>query len=141
MAPEPLDLSLVIPVFDGAGFVAASVERLQAWLAASGLSHEIVVVDDGSTDGTPVLIEALAARDPALRLLRHPRNVGKGAAVRAGLLAARGTARIFTDADLAYPPENLSAFVRELRAGAAVVVANREDPASRCEMESGARSG
>src|SRR5215510_12633083 len=105
----PPEVSLVVPVYDGERFLGGTLDRLARWLAGTGLSHEILVVDDGSRDGTPAAIEAARARHPAIRLLRHPTNQGKGTAVRDGLLAARGRLRLFTDADLAYPVESLFA--------------------------------
>ncbi|HCB33852.1 MAG TPA: glycosyl transferase family 2, partial [Acidimicrobiaceae bacterium] len=82
---------------------------------------EIVVVDDGSTDGTTAAAVAAGA-DLVVTL---DSNAGKGAAVRAGMLAARGRVRIFTDVDLAYPPSQLPALVAALADGADVVVGNR----------------
>jgi glycosyltransferase involved in cell wall biosynthesis len=83
------------------------------------------VVDDGSPDATAE--EAVAA---GARVLRLEANRGKGAAVRAGVLAARGRSVVFTDADLAYPPEQVAAVVRELEDGWDVVVGSRRHPSS-----------
>lgn len=89
-------------------------------LAAMG-PLEIIVVDDGSDDGTA----AAAAAAGADEVVSLPTNRGKGAAVRAGMARAHGTAVGFTDADLAYPPGQLAAMVTEVEAGAEVVVGSR----------------
>ena len=101
-APRPaldgdLDVSIVIPAFNEADGIATTIGRLRA---AAGGSLELVVVDDGSSDDTAD--RALAAGADQVIVLDH--NRGKGAAVRAGVLAARGRAVAFTDADLAYDP-------------------------------------
>jgi len=81
---------------------------------------QIVVVDDGSDDGTTE-----AANGVADLVVTLPENRGKGAAVRAGMLAATGRTRIFTDIDLAYPPEQLTRALAEIEAGADMVVGSR----------------
>jgi dolichyl-phosphate beta-glucosyltransferase len=143
MPPDPglPELSLVIPVCDGERHIGRTLDAVAGWLARTGLSHEVLVVDDGSRDGTAASVEAARERHPAVRLLRHEANRGKGAAVRTGMLAARGRLRIFTDADLAYPPESLDAVLAALRAGAPVAVADRELPGSACRLQSGAPAG
>lgn len=92
------DLSVVLPSYRAAALARCSVDRIRETLERERLSWEIIVVDDGGGD-----FEAEAfAGDPAVRLLRLPRNVGKGAAVSAGMREARGRVRIYTDADLPY---------------------------------------
>ncbi|MGH0031438.1 MAG: glycosyltransferase [Myxococcota bacterium] len=95
-------LSFVVPCYQGAGFVERSLERLDRYLrehADTLGSSEIVFVDDGSSDGTAEIVER---RFPGIRVIRHERNRGKGAAVRTGMLAARGEFLFFTDADVPY---------------------------------------
>ena len=92
----------------------------------AGAGLEIVVVDDGSRDATASAAGAAGA-DQVIRL---PVNRGKGAAVRAGALASRGSAVVFTDADLSYPPAQIERLVAAVEEGWDVVVGNREDPAS-----------
>lgn len=133
------EVSLILPVYQGESFVAGSVERVLAALDAEGAPFELIVVDDGSRDHTWERLRELAAArgDERLRLLRLPRNGGKGLAVRRGMAAARGSFRLYTDADLAYPPANLGAVLGALRSGAEVVVASRCHPDSRFEREVG----
>src|SRR5262249_33110416 len=89
-------------------------------------SYEILVVDDGSRDETvTAAIEGLAPLGTRGRLIRQPRNMGKGAAVRAGMLAALGRRVLFTDADLSTPIEEIEKPERALAAGAEVAVGSR----------------
>lgn len=92
------DLSVVLPSYRAAALAARSVDRLRDFLQRGELSWEIVVVDDGGGD----FAEDDWTGDDRVRLIRLPRNRGKGAAVRTGMRAARGAARIFTDVDLPF---------------------------------------
>jgi dolichyl-phosphate beta-glucosyltransferase len=96
-----------------------------------GLAWEIIVVDDGSDDGTGALVEQDAAADPRIRLIRGGRE-GKGAAIRRGMLEARGPWRFMADADLAMPPDNLDRFIRFVSDSPAphIVIGSREAPGS-----------
>ncbi|MDG1479657.1 MAG: glycosyltransferase family 2 protein [Myxococcota bacterium] len=87
-------LSVVLPAFNEAGNIAATVQRAVAVLEPLGLSSEIIVVDDGSTDQTATIAAGLP-----VRLICHPDNLGYGAALRSGFAAARGERVFFTDAD------------------------------------------
>jgi dolichyl-phosphate beta-glucosyltransferase len=93
---------------------------------------EIVLVDDGSSDGTGDVIARLA-QDPRVRGATHPRNLGKGAAVRAGVLASRGDAVLMCDADMSTPPATLREFLAALQQGADLVIGNRKSGAARIE--------
>jgi dolichyl-phosphate beta-glucosyltransferase len=123
--PGDLRLTVVVPAFGEAGRVGTAVARLRAALAPLGDDVEVLVVDDGSPDATAD--EAAAA---GARVLRLPQNRGKGAAVRAGVLGARGRSVVFTDADLAYPPEQVVAVLERLEEGWDVVVGSRRHPSS-----------
>jgi len=115
-----MKLSVVVPAYNEARSVTEVVGRLLALDA----DLEILAVDDGSTDRT---WEALQQIDsPHLRLLRHPRNRGKGAAIRTALPAARGDYVVIQDADLEYDPRDILALLAEAeRTGAGVVYGNR----------------
>jgi dolichyl-phosphate beta-glucosyltransferase len=96
-----MDLSLIIPAYNESGRIGASLEKALAWTKAQRFSSEILVVDDGSRDDTVAVVGRYAGE--TLRVLAQPRNMGKGAAVRRGMLEATGTYRIFTDADFSTP--------------------------------------
>jgi glycosyltransferase involved in cell wall biosynthesis len=101
-------LSIVIPAYNEERRLAATLERINTYLAGAGWKFsEIVVVDDGSRDGTVALVENFAARAPCVRLVRNPGNRGKGYSVRHGMLEAKGEWALFTDADLSSPIEEL----------------------------------
>lgn len=119
-------LSVVAPVFNEHGTLAELHRRLTAALATLG-SYEIVLVDDGSTDGSWDALLGLAARDPRVRLLKLSRNFGHQAALSAGLDAARGDAVVLMDADLQDPPELIPRLVETWREGFDVVYAVRGD--------------
>lgn len=100
-------LSVIVPAYNEADRLPPTLRRIRAWLDEQGEAYEVIVVDDGSVDGTAATAEALRPGWSELQLLRLPVNTGKGAAVRAGMLRARGELRLFTDADLSAPIEDL----------------------------------
>lgn len=118
-------LSIVIPLFDEAANLIELHRRTTAALDELCLTFEIVLVDDGSRDATPMILERLAMRDGRVRVVRLSRNFGHQAAVSAGLAHATGDAVIVMDGDLQDPPEVLSEFVERWREGFDVVYAVR----------------
>jgi SAM-dependent methyltransferase len=110
-----LRCSVVIPCHDEEDNVAECVRRVPAL----GSETEIIVVDDGSTDGTRRRVEALMHADPRIRLIAYDANHGKANAVRAGFEAARGDVLMILDADMAVRPEELSKFLKPLQNGTA----------------------
>ncbi|HEY4393282.1 MAG TPA: dolichyl-phosphate beta-glucosyltransferase [Polyangia bacterium] len=119
--PPSIDVSVIIPAFNEELRLLPTLERLHAHLSARAMSYEIVVVDDGSRDGTCRVVEAAAARLPNLVLLRQRPNRGKGAAVRRGMLAAGGRIRVMWDADCSMPPEELPRLLAPIAAGRAEI--------------------
>jgi dolichyl-phosphate beta-glucosyltransferase len=115
--------SVVIPAFNEAQRLPPFLEKVVAYFEGRDEPYEVIVADDGSTDGTPEIVEA--GRLGAVRVLRLQPNAGKGAAVRAGMLAARGVYRLFADADGATPIEELKRLEPMLVAGADVVIGSR----------------
>lgn len=111
----------------------AAVEHVLTFLRGRGQTFEVIVVSDGSTDGTDRALAPLAAREPALVVVTLAQNTGKGAAVRAGVLRARGARILFSDADLSTPIEELVALDAALDAGAQVACGSRRMPASRLD--------
>jgi dolichyl-phosphate beta-glucosyltransferase len=127
-----VDLSIVIPAYNEEHRLLPTLERLDAYLRAQPLSYEIVVVDDGSRDGTAALVERTAAIISGLRLIRQTPNRGKGAAVRVGMLAANGQIRAMCDADGSMPPEQLSQLLAPIIAcKAAIAIGSRYAPGAR----------
>ena len=102
-----VDLSIVVPAYNEELRITPTLDRLHAFLSAQQLRYEILVVDDGSRDGTCAVVETAMTRIPNLRLVRQMPNRGKGAAVRRGMLAASGQIRVMCDADCSMPPEQL----------------------------------
>ncbi len=105
-------LSIVIPAFNEADGIERTLAEVTADLDGLGRSFEVVVVDDGSCDATAALVEAQAANDPRIRLIRAA-HFGKGAAVRRGMLAAQGEWRFLADADLSMPIAQVRRFLPE----------------------------
>ena len=114
-------VSVVVPAYREEARIADTVTRIRRELDVFADDLEIIVVDDGSPDGTA----DAARRAGADQVVVQPQNHGKGAAVRAGVLAARGRTIAFTDADLAYPPHQLVAFVEAIEGGYDVAIGNR----------------
>ena len=112
-------VSVVAPVFNEVETLPEFHRRVTAALA--GRRYELVLVDDGSTDGSADLIEELAQRDPAVRPVHLSRNFGHQAALTAGLETARGDAAVTIDADLQDPPEVIPRLLEQWAAGADVV--------------------
>ena len=121
------DLSVVIPAYNEASRIAAPMRRIADYLRTHVPRSEIVVADDGSTDDTAAVATALGAElGLALRVLTSFSNRGKGNAVRRGMLAARGTLVLMTDADLSTPIEELERLDAAIRQGADVAIGSRK---------------
>ena len=122
MNSQKIDLSLVIPVFNEADNLKELVERCLSVCRRSSLTFEIILVDDGSTDGSAALITK-AATDNPLQIIRvlFNRNYGQHAAVIAGLTESRGNIVITLDADLQNPPEEIPKLIQEMKKGVDVV--------------------
>jgi dolichyl-phosphate beta-glucosyltransferase len=120
-------LSVVVPVYNEARVLEASLARLHAFLRALGEEFEVVCVDDGSRDGSAEILvrEEASSR---VRAITHPENRGKGAAVRTGCLAARGERVVFMDADLSTELDSTRALLEALDAGADVALGSRRAP-------------
>ena len=97
---QPLLLSVLIPLYNEEAFIGEILRRVVAAPLPEGLDRELIVVDDGSSDGSPEIVEEFAAanRSVSIRLIRHARNQGKGAAIRTALRAATGHYSIIQDA-------------------------------------------
>jgi dolichol-phosphate mannosyltransferase len=131
--PRPVaalpEISFVIPVLDEREVVEELHRRLVGVMDELAVDCEVVLVDDGSTDGTHEVIADLHRRDPRVKLLRLSRNFGHQAAITAGLDHATGRAVVIMDGDLQDPPEVVVEMVRKWREGFHVVYAVRDDRA------------
>jgi glycosyltransferase involved in cell wall biosynthesis len=123
-APE---LSVVVPMFNEQTNVAPFVEAVTSVLVEAGVDHEILLVDDGSSDGTWPAILELARKAPRLRGISLSRNFGHQGALLAGLNHARGRAVITMDGDLQHPPETLTELLGAWRDGYKIVNTRRLD--------------
>jgi glycosyltransferase involved in cell wall biosynthesis len=112
-SPLP-DLSIVIPAYNEELRLPATLERIAAYLVASGRVAEVLVVDDGSKDGTAAVAEYFQVKIPTLRVVSNGVNRGKGYSVRHGVQEARGHVALFTDADLSAPIEEAGKLIDAL---------------------------
>ena len=94
-------LSLIVPCFNEEKKIAQNLELFNTYLAAQSFGYEIIVINDSSTDQTLAVIKKVAQGNKQIRVISHPKNQGKGASVRSGLLAAQGEYAVFLDADSA----------------------------------------
>ena len=122
------ELSIVIPAYNESGGIGPVLTRLASVLAGSGLTHEILVVDDGSSDGTAQAVESLLGTLRNVRLIQHDENRGYGAALKTGIQAAAAPVVAITDADGTYPNERIPELFRVLQT-------------RRADMVVGARTG
>jgi dolichyl-phosphate beta-glucosyltransferase len=127
-------LSVIVPAYNEAARLPATLHRLHEYLEETEPAYEVITVDDGSSDGTPDAALKIASDWPRLRVLRLLANRGKGWAVRAGMLAARGELRLFSDADLSTPIEELPKLRERIRGATQVAIASRELPESRIDV-------
>ena len=119
-------LSIVIPFLNEAATLAELVKRVQDAPLPPGWARELILVDDGSTDGSGELADRLAERWANVHVVHHERNRGKGAAVRSGYSHARGDVVIVQDADLEYDPRDYARILRAIeRYDAATVYGSR----------------
>lgn len=122
-------VSVVIPAYNEGARIGESLERIVAYLARLDAAFEIVVVDDGSTDGTAAAVGRVVEGDDRVHLIKNDRNRGKGYSVRRGVRVSKGDVVLFSDADLSTPIEefeNLAAFLERYD----LVIASRSLPES-----------
>ncbi len=108
--PNSLDVSIILPVYNEVEHLRQEVDRVRAAMDASDYSYEIIIVDDGSSDGSGELALSL----PDVRVIRLLQNRGSGSARKAGTAAARGRVTVWTDVDMTYPNDTIPVLVKEL---------------------------
>jgi len=119
-------LSIIVPAYNEETRLGATLKRMLAYFDAQNYTFEILVADDGSTDGTPDIVEQIAACRPQVRLLSYQPNRGKGYAVRYGILRACGARLLFSDADLATPIEEVEKLLAALDSGYDIAIGSRD---------------
>lgn len=121
MNGNQLDLAMIIPALNESGIIMQNVEELKRWMAAElpQITYEIVIVNDGSTDGMGAMLEQASANDPHLRVVHHITNMGRGRAVRTGMAATTSHFLIALDADLSYSPDHIKPMLEPLVSGQA----------------------
>ncbi|MCP4644187.1 MAG: glycosyltransferase family 2 protein [bacterium] len=124
---DKVHLSLVIPAYNEAERIPATLALVRDYLARQSYDSEIVVVDDGSTDGTAAIVREIS---DAIRIIAYTPNRGKGHAVRAGMMAAEGAYRVYFDADASTPIEEVGRLWERFEDGADVVIGSRSLPDS-----------
>jgi glycosyltransferase involved in cell wall biosynthesis len=130
------DLSIVVPAYNEEHRIPPTLARLHGYLSRQPLRYEIVVVDDGSSDNTCGVVTLAMASIPNLRLVRQTPNRGKGAAVRRGMLAARGQIRVMCDADGSMPPEQLPKLLAPILAcQASISIGSRYAPGAKSDTK------
>jgi dolichyl-phosphate beta-glucosyltransferase len=120
--------SIVLPAFDEEHRLPAYLEGVLGYFQGSGETHEVIVVDDGSRDGTARSVQAMAKEREGLTLISLGANRGKGYAVRTGMLAATGALRLMADADGATPIEEVKRLEVAIEAGADIALGSRARP-------------
>lgn len=136
MAPDDSQpgLTVVIPAYNEAGRLPASLEKIIAWRATQTRPVDLLVVDDGSTDGTARVVQEVVGDRVPLTVLVNDPNRGKGFSVRRGMLAAEGDHVLFTDADLSTPIEEADRLVAAIEEGADIAIGSRGMAASLVEV-------
>lgn len=120
-----IELSVIIPAFNEEEEIADSLKEVLEFLKKKKISHEILVVDDGSRDNTTKVVTNLIKKNRRIKLIKNKSNIGKGGAIKRGALAAKGKYILFTDVDLSAPIEQYFLFRKYLKKGFEVVFGSR----------------
>jgi dolichyl-phosphate beta-glucosyltransferase len=122
---ENCNYSFIIPAYNEGARIGATLEKVLNYLATKDWNTEIIVVNDGSGDNTVGIVRQFAQQHPGLRVLENPGNRGKGYSVRHGMLDAKGSVLLFSDADLSSPIEETPKLFAAIVAGADVAIGSR----------------
>jgi len=122
---EPPTYSIVIPAYNEADRIGATLGKVAAYVAKMGWTGEVIVVNDGSRDATPQIVREWAQKNPIIRLLENPGNRGKGYSVRHGMMEATGNVLLFTDADLSSPIYETEKLIAAIQRGADIAIGSR----------------
>ncbi len=127
-------LSIIVPAYNEEQRLPATLVRMREYLDGRDEPYELLVVDDGSADSTLSMARKIAEDWPQMQVLALAENTGKGAAVRLGMLTAKGEHRIFSDADLSTPIEEIERLRERLHGQCAVAIASRALPESQIDV-------
>lgn len=125
-ASEQAYISLIIPAFNERERIGKSLDRILSFLQSQPYSYEVVIVDDGSWDGTKDLVLERYGRHNGVKIYQQSPNLGKGAAVKTGMILGNGKYLFFSDADLSVPIETLSLFLSCLEKDSDVTIGTRQ---------------
>jgi glycosyltransferase involved in cell wall biosynthesis len=120
-----LSLSIVIPAHNEANRLPRTLDHIFKYLRQKGWTAEVIVVNDGSNDGTAEVVRTYAAKNPSIVLIDNSRNAGKGSAIRDGMLRATGDIILFTDADDSTPIEDADKLIAAISQGTDIVIGSR----------------
>lgn len=133
-AQDPIYLSLILPAFNEEARIGKNLGRLLSFLRSQPYASEVIIVDDGSRDRTAGVVQEIGRESSSLRILCNDNNLGKGGAVRAGMLEGKGRFLFFSDADLSVPIEILPDFLAELENHCDVAIGTRQKAGARIEI-------
>ena len=122
---EELDLTVIIPAYNEEKRLGGTLEKIRAYLDGKPWSYEVIVVDDGSRDGTVDLVEKWEKQYPQLRHVKNASNRGKGFSVRNGMLRGKGRLLLFTDSDLSTPIEDIDKLMDAIDGGCDIAIGSR----------------
>jgi len=117
--------SIILPAFNESERIGPGLEKALAFVRSRGWNAEILVVNDGSSDGTAAIVQGMMQHAPELRVLENPGNRGKGYSVRNGMLNARGEILLFSDADFSSPVEESLKLIAAIEQGADFAMGSR----------------
>ena len=123
-----IEISVVIPAYNEEQRLPSTLESVHGYLSGKDRAFEIIVVDDGSADGTAAMVEKFAENHAGVRLISYKPNRGKGHAVRTGMLAAEGSLVLFDDADGSSPIEEIEKLIASIEGGSDVAFGSRAKP-------------
>src|SRR2546422_4546144 len=123
-------LSVVVPVYNQEKNVSAALTRIKRVIESTGLSYEIIVVNDGSNDDTMNVLRSRATNDSNFRIVTYSQNMGKGYSVKLGITDSHGDTIIFMDGDLDISPNSIAEYVKQLESCDLVIASKRHPDSS-----------
>jgi dolichyl-phosphate beta-glucosyltransferase len=131
---DEIYLSLLIPVYNEENRIGKSLKEILNFLQTQSYTFEVIIVDDGSQDRTIEVVRHSHDSSCPIRIERQPNNLGKGEAIKRGMLTASGRYLFFSDADLSVPIGTISKFLSQLEAGSDLVIGTRKEPGALIEV-------